>query len=380
MLLRVGSSEVPAEAIRLLQVALDRFRWGRGCRIEVDVLDVIDAGEAEGPVIHDSADGVPDAVVVRALVEDRRRHDERTLVVQERDPSVDVATPPCGRETEREAIGEDSIDPALEDRREAAEVHGRDERQRVRCRDLLLLGQHVLGHPASDQGCDLRLRLAAQRPRGQQALERPTAGIQDPLLEIHQLQDVGRDVAPDVAGRVAGAEHRIEVDRVQVHDLAGVPGVGETGGESLEDTVAERPRVLVRVDRQHLHGVFPPAAPADGTASILSAWGAKRFARRPRPHSTATKISHFFIWRASHPAHASSQRRRSRDRAPAERSWTSGPSSSPLSASSDPGHQVVWSGSVPDEEAVSVKVPSTGVADQAPLRPRAGSVPGRRGG
>ena len=119
---------------------------------------------------------------------------------------------------------------------------------------------YVLGHAAADQRGDAGRGLAAQRPGRQPALDRPAAGVHDLRPQVHQLQDVAGDVVGDVAGRVAVPEHRIEPDRVQVDHLAGVPGVAQSLGEVFQHAVAERPRVLVRVDGQHLHLALPSAA------------------------------------------------------------------------------------------------------------------------
>ena len=90
-----------------------------GCGVEVDVFDVLDAGEAEAPVVDDFADGVADACVVGVLVENGRGHDEHSFVVQQRDPPVHVAVPAGRRQPEREIQGPDPVDPAFQDRREA---------------------------------------------------------------------------------------------------------------------------------------------------------------------------------------------------------------------------------------------------------------------
>jgi len=66
---------------------------------------------------------------------------------------------------EREVEREHAVDPSLEDRREAAEVHGCDERQCVRRGDLLLLRDHVLGHVVADHCGDLGLRSDARTRR-----------------------------------------------------------------------------------------------------------------------------------------------------------------------------------------------------------------------
>ena len=155
---------------------------------------------------------------------------------------------------------EDAVDPALEDRREVAEVDGATNAERVGLRDLGLLGQDVLGHAAADECGDLGLRLAAQRPRRQPALDRPATRLDHLGSQVHQLEDVVGDVGTDVARRVPVAEHRVELDGVQVDDLAGVAGVGEPVGEPFEHAVAERLRILVRVDRQDLHGDSSRAA------------------------------------------------------------------------------------------------------------------------
>ena len=42
-----------------------------------------------------------------------------------------------------------------------------------------------------------------------------------------------------------------------VDDLVAVAGVGEAGGEPVENGAAERLSVVVREDGEHLHGVLP---------------------------------------------------------------------------------------------------------------------------
>jgi hypothetical protein len=56
------------------------------------------------------------------------------------------------------------------------------------------------------------------------------------------VEHVIRDGLGQPTRGVAWAHDRIEADRVEIHDLIRVPGVSETGVESLEDGVAERPR------------------------------------------------------------------------------------------------------------------------------------------
>ena len=60
------------------------------------------------------------------------------------------------------------------------------------------------------------------------------------MFEVHELEDVGGDVTAGVAGHVPLSEDRIELDGVQVDDLAGVAGVGQPRSEALEDAMAER--------------------------------------------------------------------------------------------------------------------------------------------
>ena len=59
-----GSVEVTAQFIGLLEVLLDQLWSRRRRRVEVDMLNVFDAWETEGPVVHHLADGVTDPVVV----------------------------------------------------------------------------------------------------------------------------------------------------------------------------------------------------------------------------------------------------------------------------------------------------------------------------
>lgn len=185
---------------------------------------------------------------------------------------------------EREVEREDAVDPTFEDRREAAEVNGGDERQRVRGGDLPLLREHVLRHLAADQCRDLSPGLAAHRAGRQEPLDRSSTRRQDPLFEIHPLQDVRGDGAAGVAGRVSVAKHGIELDGIQVHDLALMPGVCEASRETLQDPVTERLRILMRVHGEHLHVAFPSTAP-DGSLGPSSS-------NRNTPHAPRTHPGH----------------------------------------------------------------------------------------
>jgi hypothetical protein len=55
------SREVAAELVCLFEIVFDQVRCGGRRGVEVDVLDVLDAREAEAPVVDDLANGVADA-------------------------------------------------------------------------------------------------------------------------------------------------------------------------------------------------------------------------------------------------------------------------------------------------------------------------------
>lgn len=66
-------------------------------------------------------------------------------------------------------------------------------------------------------------------------------------------------------------------------------------------------RIAVMFPNIHLGGALSGMAATFFSQSIRPAFGVRRFARKPRPHITAARISHFFTSRASHPGHASSR-------------------------------------------------------------------------
>ena len=105
-------AEVLAELVGLIEVGLDGLGRGCGGGIEVDVLDVFDAGVAEAPVVDDLADGVADAVVVCVLVEMVDVSDERTLMLRSGIRPLMSPKASLRGETEREVEGETrSIQP-----------------------------------------------------------------------------------------------------------------------------------------------------------------------------------------------------------------------------------------------------------------------------
>jgi hypothetical protein len=65
---RGGPFEVEAELVGLLEVLVDQFRRGGGRPVEVDVLDVLDAGEAEAPLVDDLADRLVAALMLCPMV------------------------------------------------------------------------------------------------------------------------------------------------------------------------------------------------------------------------------------------------------------------------------------------------------------------------
>ena len=103
---------------------------------------------------------------------------------------------------------------------------------------------------AAISDCDFprNARLASQRWPGQRhdCITR--------ARKIHQFEDVVGDVTADVARRVSVSEHRVELDGIQVDDLARMAGISQPVGEPFEHAVVERVWVVVRVDRQDFHG------------------------------------------------------------------------------------------------------------------------------
>ena len=73
---------------------------------------------------------------------------------------------------------------------------------------------------------------------------------------------------------------RVRSNRVQVHDLAGMPCIAQAFGKALPDCVTKRPRVMVCVNRQDSHGGSAPPEPlAQSAASqpdfaMVYRWGA----------------------------------------------------------------------------------------------------------
>ena len=222
------------------------------------MLDVLDARVAQAPVVDDAAHRLFPVGLVVGLAEQRRRDDQRLVVVHQRHAAAGVALPPLAGERVGAAVGEDALEPALEDGGEVQPEHRRDERQPVGGGDLLPLLAGVLGRVLADEAGDLRRALVAQPARRDTPPDRSAGDVvQDALLEVHRVEDVRRHVLVQVAGHVARAEHRVELDRVKVHHLHPVPGLAQAGRELLQHGVAERLRVRVRVDRQDLHGRTP---------------------------------------------------------------------------------------------------------------------------
>jgi hypothetical protein len=134
-------------------------------------------------------------------------------------------------------------------------VHRRNKRQRLRLRDFLLLHENVLRLVAlAQQPDDAACIPITDETSESEALQRPTCLVEEGLAQPHAVEHVIRDGFGQPARRVAWAQDRIEVDRVEVQDLVRVPGLAETRVEAIEDGAAERPLTRMGEDRLHLHG------------------------------------------------------------------------------------------------------------------------------
>ena len=166
---------------------------------------------------------------------------------------------PSRLERVRAAVGEDPLEPALEDGREVQPEHRRDERQAVGRGDLLPLLARVLGRVLADELRELLRRLVARPARRDQPPDRSTGHVLDePLPEVHRLQDLRRHVLVQVGGHVALTEHRVEPMAYRSTTSTVWPPSRRPAVNSLQHRVAERPRVRMRVDGQDPHGATLP--------------------------------------------------------------------------------------------------------------------------
>ena len=80
--------------------------------------------------------------------------------------------------------------------------------------------------------------------------------------QVHQLQDVAGDVGQYSWARRSprNTGSNLIAYRSITSLACPVPGIPQSLGEAFRHAVAARPRVLVRVDGQHLHRVLPSAA------------------------------------------------------------------------------------------------------------------------
>ena len=105
----------------------------------------------------------------------------------------------------------------------------------------------------------------------------PQLGLIEQLTR-HRLIREERVVVP--------AEHRVELDRMQIHDLARVPSILQTAGELLKNRVAERPRVRMGIHRQDLHHPHQPLS-ENAFAHLLTSRSKHHFTRWSEPSGSA---------------------------------------------------------------------------------------------
>ena len=133
-------------------------------------------------------------------------------------------------------------------------MHWGDERQCLSSRDFLLLREHVLRLIALAQQPDDAARISiSDEALQREALQRSASLTEERLAQPHALEHVIGDRFGEPARSVAWTQDRIEAHPIEVHDLVRVPRVPETGGEAIEDGMAERPRSGMCEDRQHVH-------------------------------------------------------------------------------------------------------------------------------
>jgi len=128
---------------------------------------------------------------------------------------------------------------------------------------LLPLLAGVPGRVLADEPRQLLRGLAASPAAGGQPADGPARHVVDePLRQVHPREDVGGHVLVQVGGHVAPAEHRIELDGIQVDDLDAVPGLAQPRRELVQDRVRERRGVRMGVHRQNPHPASSSRWPA----------------------------------------------------------------------------------------------------------------------
>ncbi|MNT16198.1 hypothetical protein D3C72_1512880 [compost metagenome] len=125
-----------------------------------------------------------------------------------------------------EAIGIDTLHPALEDRRHREPPEGKLQDQRIGPTQLVLLPGDVRALPA-----------VGERPLGVQGRVEARSGL--------------------VVQAVAGIERGFPVHRIQVRDLDGVAGRFEALDREILQRAIERGGFGVGVDDQYVHGKPP---------------------------------------------------------------------------------------------------------------------------
>jgi hypothetical protein len=95
----------------------------------------------------------------------------------------------------------------------------------------------------------------------------PPGRVQDSTAEIHQLEDVGGDVGADVAGNIAVAKYRIELNAWRSMTSLSWPA-SQPVGEPFQHSVAERARIRVRIDSQNLHSQHSLGRPSAVSAAL----------------------------------------------------------------------------------------------------------------
>jgi len=93
----------------------------------------------------------------------------------------------------------------------------------------------------------------ANDPFQRKTSQGPTSLLEEGLAQVHGVEHVIGDRLGQPARTVSRAENGIEPNRVQIKDLVRMPGLAESFVELLKYCVAERLRIRMCVDRQHVH-------------------------------------------------------------------------------------------------------------------------------
>ena len=174
-------------------------------------------------------------------------------MLEERDAPFHFPTPALWPQSISISIGEDPFEPALQDGREVTPVDRRDKDKSLGILHLLPLGDDVFGSAAVDKPGNRGCIHISKPERGNPALDRAACRVEDTLLQVHLIKDVQRHAFVNIAGKILGAENRVESNGIQIDDFIGMAGVFESFGELFKHCMAEGTAIGVSKYCQDFH-------------------------------------------------------------------------------------------------------------------------------